>query len=268
MDTPSRKVIIQLLLALLPLVSTYAQSALDQFEAVSHENKGCPENSECDAEMGQLLEQWKSLARRWQTTEKGRTLFAKELVLITTKRGWPSEFYARPGVRSTLAPALVSSACSQHRSKNPAESLMRGIGFIKAVENEHVVFTKGNTEFRLKLGEAVFLQTVIWHKPAGGTQHYYLPLEEKPLYIDGEELVSLVESEDLYVLLTLGPSGQWKFQAAPEFGLLQYHENQEEVPCPKGAIGPPIGFLRTFCKKITNKQGTPAGLVQLFWACQ
>ena len=271
MVTLSRKAIIPLMSAILLLGPALAQvpmSALEQFEAVSHENKGCPENSDCDAEMGKLLDQWKALARRWQTSEAGRTLFPKEVVLVTRKRGWPSEFYARPGIRTTLAPALFSSSCGHHRSKNPTETLMRGLGFIKAVEGQHAVFTKGDTEFRLKLGEAVFLQAVVWHRPSGPPLTYYLPLDEKPLYLEGDALVALVESEDLYALLTVKTEGAWQIAAAPQEGLLQYHEAQEEVPCPKETAPIPTGFQRTFCKKITDHKGAAAGVVQLFWACQ
>jgi len=273
MDILHRKAIklISLGLVLAPLC-VYANkpslSPLQQLEELSHTNKGCPENSECDAEMGQLLDQWKRLAERWLSTDKGRALYPKELALVTNKRGWPSEFYARPTIAATLAPVLNTSSCPQHRSKDPTETLLRARAFLKGTHDGHAIFTKGAAEFRLKLGEAIFLQQVVWHHLDKSQKTFYVPLGEKPIYVEGENLVALVESEDLYALLTTTPQGQWTFAAAPESGISQYHDGLEEIPCPKEAVAIPTGFSKTYCQKITQRDGTAAGVVQLFWACQ
>lgn len=274
MDRLHRKVIMLISLGLLlaPLYVSAANktslSPQEQLEALSHTNKGCPENSDCDAEMGQLLDQWKRLAERWLTSDKGRALFPKELALVTNKRGWPAEFYARPSIATTLAPVLNTSPCPQHRSKNPIETLLRARAFMKGVKDGHAIFTKGAAEFNLKIGEAIFLQQVVWFHTDKTQKTYYIPLGEKPIYVEGENLVALVESEDLYALLTTTPQGQWLFSPAPESGLSQYHDGLEETSCPKDAAPIPTGFSKTYCQKITQRDGTPAGVVQLFWACQ
>jgi hypothetical protein len=218
--------------------------------------------------MGQLLDQWKRLAERWLATSKSREQFGKELALVTNKRGWPSEFYARPTIATTLAPVLHTSSCPQHRSKDPTHTLLRARAFLKGVRDGHAVFSKGAAEYRLKLGEAIFLQQVIWHRPSKPQTTFYVPLGEKPIYVEGEDLVALVESEDLYALLTATPQGDWSFAPAPPSGLSQYHDGLEEIPCPPEAVAIPTGFSKTYCQKITQRDGTAAGVVQLFWACQ
>ncbi len=268
MDILHRKVIklISLGLLLVPFAVS-AKSPLEQLDEIIHTNKGCPENSECDAEMGVLLDQWKRLAQRWLTDDKGRALYPRELALVTNKRGWPSEFYARPSVSSTLAPVIHSSSCPQHRSKDPTETLVKARAFLKGINDGHAVFTKGTAEFRLKLNESIFIQQAVFHAADKSLRTFYLPLGEKPVYMEGENLVALVESEDLYALLTATPQGRWTFSAG-EAGVSQYLDALEEVPCPKEAVEIPMGFQKTYCQKIMKRDGTAAGIVQLFWACQ
>ncbi|MBY0516947.1 MAG: hypothetical protein K2P81_08570 [Bacteriovoracaceae bacterium] len=273
MDKLRRKALkLNLLMGILISSSVYGvdakQGAIEQYEEISHENKGCPENSECDATMGKLLRQWDALSFRWKSGPSGSALLQKELPFVTAKRGWPGEFYARPAVRSTLAPVLYSSPCTQHRSKNPSEVMLRGLGFMKGVKDQHVVMTKEDTEYSLKLGEAVFLQTVVHFPPNKPPVTYYLPLEEKPLYFEEDVMVSIVERDDLYALLKAKPDGSWTFIPSPGEGLSKYSEAQEDTECPKNIIPNPVGFFKTYCQKISYQDGSPAGVVQLFWGCQ
>lgn len=269
MDILHRKAIKLISLGLLlGSFAVSAKSPIEQLDEIIHVNKGCPENSECDAEMGVLLDQWKRLAQRWLTTQKGRELYSKELALVTAKRGWPTEFYARHSISGTLAPVIHSSSCAQHRSKDPTETLVKARAFLKGIKEGHAIFSKGTAEFRLKLGEALFIQQAVFHAADKTLKTFYLPLGEKPVYMEGENLVALVESEDLYALLTATPEGQWSFAAGPEAGVSQYLDGLEEVPCPKEAVPVPTGFQKTYCQKIMKRDGTAAGIVQLFWACQ
>jgi hypothetical protein len=261
-----RKAII-LSVFLLPVTARPQTPAnLEQLEAVNHPNKGCPENSDCDPEMGLMLDQWKRLVTRWAARPSSEV--ARELALVTNKRGWPSDFYARPAIKTTLSPALSDSACKAHRSNNPAQVLMRGKAFLKGVEKDEAIFVKKDTEFRLKLGEAVFLQPVHYFATGKTTAlTYHLPLEEGPLYIQGDKMVSLIESEDFYSLLSVPTSGMWTFTVPPAEDVSQLLANAEQVKCPDFALALPIGFERTYCKTITTKDGKPAGVVQLFWSC-
>jgi len=246
---------------------TVTPAALEQLESVNHHNKGCPENSECDAEMGLMLDQWKRLVMRWATRASAEV--ARELMAVTNKRGWPSEFYARSATKTTLGPALSASNCRAHRSNNPAQELLKGKAFIKGVEKDEAIFIKKDAEFRLKLGEAVFLQPVHYFVNAQTTkpETFYLPLQERPLYMQGDRLVALVESEDFYALLTTASSGLWSFAPAPADDISHLLTDADELKCPAAAQPLPTGFERTYCKTITTKEGKPAGIVQLFWAC-
>lgn len=257
-----------LLLPALSLANPKAQSALEQYEAVAHPNFGCPENSECDAEMGKLLTTWKKVIARWSLSMNRPEIINKEITKATEKLGFPIEFLAKPSIKSTLSPALFDSPCKEHKPKDSTEKLMRGIGFIKGQADGHLIFAKGDTEYRLKLGEVVHLQKVIFFPKDGKPmQVFELPLEEKPLYIEDDQVVTLVESEDLFFLLTINQKGSWSFAIAPTSGISSYHDYQEEVACPKNALPLPTGFTKTYCQNITNKAQQLVGIVQLFWTC-
>jgi hypothetical protein len=250
-----------------------AKGALAQYEEIAHENPGCPENSECDAIMGMQMKNWKTLVAGFRNNDKPRALSEKMLQEFTTQNGWPSQFYARPEIRSTLAPILFSSSCALHNSKDPTLKLMRAEAFVKNVKEGSATIVKGKTEYKLKIGETIYLQQVIHHKIDKTQQIYWLPLGEKPLFIDGADLYTLVESEDFFSYLKSSPDGSWTLTLTPpgkaEDGLSFYYDQTQEVPCPEGAkkIPLPFGFQRTYCKSLPDKEGMKAGVMQYFWDC-
>ena len=272
----TRKARFTLSLLLISLSShTLAQSkgALAQYEEIAHENEGCPENSECDALMGLQMKNWKNLAASLKGADKSNALTNKLLQDFISSKGWPSSFYARPDIRSTLAPILFSSSCAPHNSKEPTLKLMKAEAFIKDVKSGSATIIKGNTEYKLKIGETIFLQQVIVHRPDKSKQEYWLPLSEQPLFIDGSELYTLVESEDFFSYLKSSPDGSWNFSVNPPDKANEsasfYYDQSEEVSCPEEAkaIAIPFGFQRTYCKSLLNIEGKNAGVIQYFWDC-
>lgn len=273
----TRKVRFTVILLLLSLsfkaLAQETKGALAQYEEIAHENPGCPENSECDAIMGMQMKNWKTLVARFRNGDQPRAVSEKMLHEFTTQKGWPSQFYARPEIRSTLAPILFSSRCALHNSKAPTLKLMRAEAFVKDVKDGSATIIKGNTEYKLKIGETIYLQQVIHHKPDKTQQIYWLPLGEKPLFIDGADLYTLVESEDFFSYLKSSPDGSWNLSLTPpgkaEEGLSFYYDQTEEVPCPEEAkkIPLPLGFQRTYCKSLPDKEGKKTGVMQYFWDC-
>lgn len=249
------------------------QGALAQYEEIAHDNPGCPENSECDALMGMQMKTWKTLAASLKGTNKSYALTEKLLQDFTTKKGWPASFYVRPEIRTTLKPILFTSSCALHNSKEPTLKLMRAEAFIKDVKEGSATIVKGNTEYKLKIGETIFLQQVIIHRPDKSKQEYWLPLGEKPLFMEGSELYTLVESEDYFSYLKSSPDGSWNFSVTPpdkaNDSVSFYYEQSQEIPCTDEAkaIPIPFGFQRTYCKSLPNMEGKSAGVIQYFWDC-
>lgn len=243
------------------------KNALEQYEAIAHVHKGCPENSQCDAEMGQLLESWKNSAARWAQFKGPSSVLNQELALRVRTTGWPTEFYAHEAISSTLAPILYTSSCSQHRRPEAQTVLLRAQAFVKGSDAGDLIAVKGKTEYRLKLSDSLLAQTVIHHRPGRPPVRFYLPLGERPLYIDNDELVTLAESEDFYALLTIPRSGPWRASALTTEPVSDYQEAQADVACPKEAPSSLAGFQKTYCRSISDKNLKPNGVVQLFWDC-
>lgn len=242
--------------------------ALVQYEEVSHTFKGCPENSDCDEEMGQQMLKWKDLVAKELSGDGPKLEKTQRLSAFVEKHGWHTHFYAKPSLKSVIGPILFASGCALHNSKDPSLVLLKGEAFIKGVKDESAIVSKGNTEYKIKIAENLILQKVIFYPNSQkSAQTYWLPLGEKPLYIDGDQLVALAESFDFYAMLKSNPSGDWSFSLPPSESLLKYMEDIQEVECPKNAETVPFGFQKTWCSTLSDKTGAPAGVTQLFWAC-
>lgn len=268
MDTLRRKAIKLIILAtfgaLPPVIfaqTSPPSSALQQYEAIAHPHFGCPENSQCDPTMGKLINQWKILTSKWGDQSPS----AGELKSMMEQLGWPIEFYGHATLASTLAPVMFASTCTHH--KKAQKPLSRILAFVRGSDKEHLIVKKAETEYRLKLEESAILQLVIHHGVDKKITRYYLPLGEKPLYIERDKLTAVVEHEDVYVLMTIPAHGLWEIKSLDGTSLMKYQDEQSDVPCPKEAIVMPAAFSKTYCQTVTDKAGKPNGIMQLFWDC-
>lgn len=237
-------------------------------EDFTHIHKGCPENSECDQEMGKLLASWKASAERWESGIP-RAQKEKEMQEQLAKSGWPVEFYTKGQAKSGLNPVLYASACSQHNPKDaPLERIWRGLAFVKGTEKGNLVFSRGDTEFGIKQGELLQFRPVVLHPEGAPSVTYLLPLDESPLYLEKGRLRVLVESEGAYAILGIPADGAWDVEAPPEVDLSPYFEDRSDVACPKSAVpAAPPWFPRTHCQKILDKDSGKHVLAQFFWSC-
>ena len=237
------------------------------YEDFAHVNKGCPENSECDEVMGQLLLDWKKLAERWENLAS--SVKEKEMQEHMLKRGWPVEFYTKGSARSGLNPVLFSSSCSVHNPKDePLNKIWRGQGFIKGSDKGQVVFSRGDTEFKIKQGELLTLRPIILHPEGGAVQKYLIPLDENPAYLEKGKMMLLVESEGVYALLGIPVDGAWQVQLAPSDDISSYFEDRSDVACPQGVPTAELPwFPKSHCQKILDKDSGKQIIAQFFWAC-
>jgi hypothetical protein len=237
-------------------------TALAQYEEIAHENKGCPENSECDALMGEQILKWKKFLES-RPSDQGLAAYTKQV-------GWPSLFYARASIRSTLAPILFDSHCSLHNPKDSEHKLLKAISFIKSTQGEHAHISKGGVDYKLKLNEVIILSKIVLHLDSKQELVFYLPLGERPLFFHNEELVTLVESEDFYALLHSKKDGSWRF-SLPSSALMAKMAGPyaigDEVKCPEKAHPIAEGFQKTWCRELPDQAGKRVGIVQVFWAC-
>lgn len=239
------------------------------YQDFAHPNKGCPENSDCDEVMGKLLEKWKKLAERWETSLP-RSIKEKEMQTQLAQLGWPVEFYVKSQAKSGLNPILFSSQCSLHNPKDkPTDRIWRGQAFVKGTEKDMILFSRGDTEFKIKQGELLHLRPVVIFEADQAPKKYFLPIHESPVYLQKEKLHVVVESEGVYAMLAIPTEGLWEVHLTPESGLGTYFDDKSDVKCPKEALAPEAPwFQHTHCEKIMNKDTGKMVIAQYFSACE
>lgn len=235
-----------------------------QYEDIAHEHKGCPENSQCDAPMGKLLSDWETKTRRWQTGLE-KAVIAKELTEAINRSGFPAPFYTREASQNGFKPAAWASSCAQHNPRPPGEKIWRGQAFIRGVEKNHVLVSRGDTEFQVPQGELLQLRPVVVFNPTPTT--FWLPLDEKPIFIEQGKLHTLVESFDFYVMLGIPAEGKWQASLPPGDGLSDYFDDRKIVECPKEALAPQPPFYSSRCETLWNKDSGKTVTIQLMSAC-
>lgn len=238
------------------------------YEDFEHPNKGCPENSECDELMGKLLASWKKLTERWDSGVAAATKLA-EMRKQLMQQGWPVEFLVKSQARSGLNPVLFGSACPEHNPKaSPQDKIWRGLGFIKGTDKGHIVFSRGDTEFKIKQGELLQLRPVVVHSEGAAPRTFFIPLDETPAYLAQGKLWSLIESENIYVLIGAPLDGAWELALPPETGLSELFEDRSDVACPKDAKTAELPwFPKTHCQKLLDKDAGKEVVVQYFQSC-
>lgn len=217
--------------------------------------------------MAQLLGEWKKLAEGWSEAAPQAKL--QQMRTALARGGWPIEFLAKSAVSTGLRPALFSSPCSEHNPKDgPLHKIWRAQAFAKGVEDGQIVFTRGDTEFKIRPGELIQLRPVIIHPEGAPAVEYWLPLDETPLYWEKNKLSLIVESEGNYALLTIPANGKWEVSLPPESDTSVYLEDRTDVACPKtakGSLRP--WFQHTHCQKILNKDSGKTVIAQFYQSC-
>lgn len=238
------------------------------YQDFAHPNKGCPENSDCDEVMGKLLDKWKKLAERWES-DLPRSTKVKEMQLQLSQFGWPVEFYVKSQAKSGLNPILLSSTCSLHNPKDkPNDRIWRGQAFVRGTEGELVLFSRGDTEFKIKQADLFHLRPVIVYENDQPPKKFFLPIEENPIYLEKGKLQVVVESEGVYAMLGIPTDGLWEVHLSPESGLSEYFEDRTDVDCPKDAAKTEAPWFQfTHCQKLMNKDTGKAVVAQYFSAC-
>ncbi len=243
-----------------PTTLTYADFA--------HAHKGCPENSECGPEMGRLLQEWTARTERWRSPTVPTAQKLKEIREQLRTQGWPVEFFTKPAAQNGFAPVQFNSSCSHHNPKDNVGKITRGQAFIKGLEKDHVVVSRGDTEYKVRLGDLMALQPVDIHREDSATVRYYLPLDERPAFLEKGRLQVLAEANELYVVLSIGVDGPWEVSLPPERSLAPYFEERQEIACPKDAPTPLAPwFQRTYCQKLWDKEAKKTVIAQFYWAC-
>lgn len=151
-------------------------------DMVMHENPGCPDNSFCSQATGQKLSKW------YQFLKSSKSNIEIENYIKT--EGMPTPAWSTLIKYDDLEIVFWDSRCPDHRQKNNKIS-------------EAIIFQKG----ALQESKDIFWDDLwVMLAPDNITQ-YQIPRNERPIYMDGSEIVFIKEENDRYLGVKLNAQG-------------------------------------------------------------
>ena len=221
---------------------------------LDHINEGCPTNSSCLPQTGKRYKQWidllkkKSLkgARRWTTLERFRQ-----------KNRIPLEIWSFPQAEKIENLIHWDGHCPNHNQKN------NKIQMALALAKNFTELGKLERERKIYIPRSLLLET------SGTTQEYFVLRGSGPLYLDGNALVYIKETEGVYYGLRIEPQGTLSV-VPPQRPSYQ----SQEVKCPKVLNErfarhsfPKQLYQGTYCRSFWNKKKKVYQTMIFGWSC-
>lgn len=235
-------------------------------EDFEHQFRGCPANSECDQVMGLQMTRWNDLIKKIKGPGMKENQRAQYLDLFRSKYGIPVEFYTYQKSQQTFKPLLFSSPCKDHNPKN-GEKVLKGMAFLKSMSKDKAVIWRDQTQTELPVGEVLIPQPVFVYNGEVRTD-YALPLGDQPLFIKNNDLYVVREADELFYVLRVSKSGDWKIESLQMDQLTQWEDKRSEVACPKEKekLAPKV-FGVEFCKSVWNEDLKKSVIVKMHQGC-
>ena len=221
---------------------------------LDHINEGCPTNSSCLPQTGKRYKQWvdllkkKSLkgARRWRTLENFRK-----------KNGIPLEVWSFPQAEKIEGLIHWDGHCPNHNQKG------HKIQITLALTKNFIELAKLEREKKIYIPRAFLLEM-------SGTIKEYLVLRGSgPLYLDGDALVYIKETEGAYYGLRIESQGRLSV-IPPQ---TPNHKSQS-VECPKalnerfaGHTTPKKLYQGAYCRSFWNQKKKIYQTMIFGWSC-
>jgi len=213
------------------------------YEDLSHENIGCPENSECSASNGKKLANWMSILKAYS---KNSNVLATKLEMFRKENGLPINFLAHdtPQIKQSLDPVIFDSRCRHHNIKDQTK-IINGLKFFRNnPKSDLVIFTK------VKMGKDI----------------YEIPYGDQPLMVWKKGLILIKDYEDFLYHLSVSKDGKWKVVSVPYNALKKGRVSRNNVECSEKAK-PDQYFLGSYCSKIWNDDTQDYEVIEQQWAC-
>jgi hypothetical protein len=227
---------------------------------LEHPHKGCPENSECNVEMGLDRQRWLKFLEDYKKLSSD-SLKNKALANFSTQFGWPLSFYFFAKV-SDFKPILFSSPCLEHNPKNkPEAKVLVATHFVKSL-SPNLIFSQNKTDLSFEIGKDHFFAPA-WVYGINKTL-YSIPINEAPLYFENDQMVLLINDEDEFFELLLSSNGNLKLRT---FDFKKPKVETEEITCPEKLLEMPTPFSVSYCLEIPDIQLKKKKIVRLFRGC-
>ncbi len=260
-----------LLITLLVIFSSFLAVAQDegfepikevgQFKAhmLDHPFEGCPTNSLCVKEMGNLRKSWlKTLSKK--NPYKGIERFRK-------KNGMPLKIWTRDKVLKEPTLIMWDSFCPKHNPKPSSEGLINTEEKIYIAEAWYKNF--GTVLKSFKEGDQILVNRAYVLEKDKSVTTYIIPRAEAPLFISDKKLYFTIEEEGHYFGLWISPNG--KLRADQTYLPKNF---PTEKKCPEelskafsAGIKNPKLYQGFFCKAIWDQSSKKFKTIALGWSC-
>lgn len=206
---------------------------------LAHENPGCPENSQCNEEMGLKMQAYNYVFKNYKNPYPNLNKLKK-------KYGIPFKFYTQE-----LSDNMISytSKCRHHNPKEgEGDTIYEASMFLKELPQDG----------SLALVQVEGLQSK--HK-------FYIPVKDTPIFIRDNKMILMREdSDNQSYYMTLSKNGKFTLGNILQSTIKLAHKYMEpERNCPEST--PNKHYLGHFCRKIYNFDLMKVETIRLDWAC-
>jgi hypothetical protein len=236
------------LLFLLPNISlAYEfQDKENLFKKFEHKNYGCPINSDCSKENGELIQAWEKMLSMADSKSVGRMIRKFKKI-----HGIPLEFLTNIESKKTIDPILYKSRCAQHNPKNPNNKIFKGTKFLtKTKKSELMIFDK----------------VLLYSKDKA--VEFSIPYQDIPIMIKDNKLIITKDYDDDFYQLAVSSNGDLEVLDFKIKTLKRaMNKRIKEVKCPSKMTVDKRYHQNTYCQKIWDADTKSLKTIQLSWSC-
>lgn len=227
---------------------------------LKHYNEGCPTNSTCTKEMGQLYKKWSDTLSENADSKK----ITKALESFRKKVGIPFEVWITKTDKHHPDLVAWEGNCNYHNREGEKKikigvTMVRNIDDLNALEKKGIISTR--KLYRLSSNKNNVSKVV----------RYRIPQSDTPLYFDGDKLIYQKSEDGIYYGLAISPEGKLKI-----VDTITPKEYPQSLPCPKvlkeAQAAHPKDFeseiyAGVYCQRTWNRATKKYEIILLGWSC-
>lgn len=215
---------------------------------LEHEFPGCPANSFCTKETGELMQKWQKKVKSVEGSSA--TTIHKQVQSFMQENGVPiMGLVAKENVPQIQKQSILwNTRCRQHRNKQEV-LVFKAISFLKKiVPDQSHIYPK------------------VQVKTPKGIKSFYLPFDETPIMMKDDQLIVGQDQEDIFYHLWIDDKGNISVRHVDHELLGKATLQIERAKCQKKAKPDSI-FAVNICKKIWDATSGQMIDVEIEWSC-
>lgn len=249
------KIILMCILSTYAIADNFSKTHIEKlsklknitYEDLSHEFKGCPENSICSKSIGESFLHWDNFLKNISSLNMIKKL--KALKNYQSKYGLPYQFLITENESKSFHAAYWSSRCRNHNLKNE-DKILKGITFLKG---------------KIPSNKLTFDEVKIQRKDK--ELKFKLPYENHPFLIKDDKLIFAMDFENNYFYMGSSKDGKWSIENIENKTISKAISDIEATICPVKDYTTTNFHSEIICKKIWNADLNKTEIVMISKSC-